>query len=65
MKKVTVIGDGGWGTALALVLQRNGHDVTVWGPFPEYIQQVQAAKENVKFLPGACTSRSNLMDFGP
>jgi glycerol-3-phosphate dehydrogenase len=27
--KVTVIGDGGWGTALAMVLQRNGHQVTI------------------------------------
>ena len=28
----TVIGDGGWGSALALVLHRNGHAPRVWGP---------------------------------
>lgn len=48
----TVIGDGGWGTALALVLNSNGHKVTVWGPFPEYIEQVISKSENVNFLPG-------------
>ncbi|MCX6996577.1 MAG: NAD(P)-dependent glycerol-3-phosphate dehydrogenase [Kiritimatiellaeota bacterium] len=52
MKTVAIIGDGGWGTALALVLARNGHAVRVWGPFPDYIAQVRAQGENVKFLPG-------------
>ena len=28
--KITVVGSGGWGTALALVLEENGHDVTLW-----------------------------------
>ena len=50
--KVTVIGDGGWGTALAMVLDRNGHDVTVWGPFPEYLEEVRATGENKTYLPG-------------
>jgi glycerol-3-phosphate dehydrogenase (NAD(P)+) len=50
--KATVIGDGGWGTALAMVLERNGHDVTVWGPFPEYIEEIKASGENKTYLPG-------------
>jgi glycerol-3-phosphate dehydrogenase (NAD(P)+) len=50
--KATVIGDGGWGTALALVLDSNGHDVTVWGPFPEYIEEIKAKSENINFLQG-------------
>ncbi len=49
---ITIIGDGGWGTALALVLRRNGHAVTVWGPFANYLDEVRAARENRKFLPG-------------
>ena len=28
--KIAVLGSGGWGTALALVLLENGHDVTLW-----------------------------------
>ncbi len=30
MAKVSVIGAGSWGTALTYVLDKNGHDVTVW-----------------------------------
>ncbi len=30
MAKVGVIGAGSWGTALALLLNKNGHDVTIW-----------------------------------
>ena len=48
----TIIGDGGWGTALACVLRRNGHDVRIWGPFPDYIVRLRASRENPKFLPG-------------
>lgn len=49
---VTVIGDGGWGTALAIVLNRNGHRVTVWGPFQEYIEEIRVSGENKTYLPG-------------
>ncbi len=51
MKRIAIIGDGGWGTALALVLHRNQHEVRVWGPFAEYIERVKASGENPKFLP--------------
>jgi glycerol-3-phosphate dehydrogenase (NAD(P)+) len=50
--KAAVIGDGGWGTALARVLNANGHNVTVWGPFEEYVAQVARTRENSNFLPG-------------
>jgi len=49
---VTIIGDGGWGTALALVLNRNRHKVTVWGPFPDYIEKIESEKRNEAYLPG-------------
>ncbi len=52
MKRITIIGDGGWGTALALVLHRRGHRVRVWGPFAEYIDHIREQRNNVKFLPG-------------
>lgn len=51
-QKVTVLGDGGWGTALALVLDEAGADVTLWGPFPEYVEQMEKKRRNPKFLPG-------------
>ncbi len=50
--KVAVIGDGGWGTALAMVLDRNGHETTVWGPFPDYLEEIKASGENKTYLPG-------------
>ena len=52
MKRVAIIGDGGWGTALGLTLLRNGHQVRIWGPFPEYIAKIKALGENVDYLPG-------------
>lgn len=52
MKQITIIGDGGWGTALGLVLHKNGHAVRIWGPFEDYIVDIQTHNENRKFLPG-------------
>ena len=45
---VVVLGDGGWGTALALVLVESGCDVTLWGPFPEYVAEMEAKYADVR-----------------
>ncbi|MEI8206698.1 MAG: NAD(P)H-dependent glycerol-3-phosphate dehydrogenase [Kiritimatiellales bacterium] len=50
--KAFVIGNGGWGTALGMILDGNGHDVTVWGPFEEEIEAISNAAENTIYLPG-------------
>ena len=50
--KVAVIGDGGWGTALALTLRRNGCAPCVWGPDAGYIEEIRRTRRNRKFLPG-------------
>lgn len=49
--KTAVIGSGAWGTALALCLQRNGHDVTIWTFEKELIDQIRTTRENPR-LPG-------------
>lgn len=49
---VTVLSEGAWGTSLALLLGRNGHRVRLWGPFPEYLEEMRQRRENVRFLPG-------------
>jgi len=51
-EQIAVIGDGGWGTALALSLDSAGHSVTVWSPFPEYLRDLQTHRENRLYLPG-------------
>ena len=54
MKKlrVTVLVDGGWGTALAIVNARKKNEITLWSAFPDYAKVIQEKRENVKFLPG-------------
>jgi glycerol-3-phosphate dehydrogenase (NAD(P)+) len=51
MKHVSIIGDGGWGTALGLSLQRKGCRVRLWGPFPDYIARVRRERVNPLYLP--------------
>jgi glycerol-3-phosphate dehydrogenase (NAD(P)+) len=52
LMKIAVLSDGSWGTALARVLCSNGHEVRQWGPFPEYIEEMIASRENTRFLAG-------------
>jgi len=49
---ITVIGAGAWGTALALVIQQNGHAVTLWGRQPEHLDSLRQLGENQRYLPG-------------
>ena len=49
--KAAVIGSGGWGTALALALHRNGHDTVLWSHNAEKAELVQQSREN-PMLPG-------------
>lgn len=49
---VAVIGPGSWGTALALLLARNGHAVRLWGHDPDEIAPLRRERENRRYLPG-------------
>ena len=44
--KITVLGSGGWGTALALLLLENGHDVTLWSYTEEESRVLRETREN-------------------
>ncbi len=55
---VAIIGDGGWGTAIATLLDAYGHNVTVWGPFADYIDEVRTTHTNPRYLPGVTLSES-------
>ncbi|MCX6348278.1 MAG: glycerol-3-phosphate dehydrogenase, partial [Candidatus Aureabacteria bacterium] len=48
---VCILGDGGWGTALAILLHRQGARVSLWGAFPDYLAEVSRTRVNRKFLP--------------
>lgn len=51
-QSVLVIGAGSWGTALALVLARNHHRVSLWDISAEHIAELQKARSNERYLPG-------------
>ncbi len=52
MLKIAVLGDGGWGTALSILLNKKGYTVSVWGAFKENIDRINKTGENEVFLPG-------------
>ena len=52
MAKVAIMGAGSWGTALALNLHRNGHEVTVWSISEEEVKMLSEEREHKSKLPG-------------
>lgn len=52
MAKVSIIGAGSWGTALAVLLHNNGHEVTVWSIIADEIEMLQKEHEHKDKLPG-------------
>jgi len=54
--KIGVIGAGGWGTALADLLARAGHDVDIWCYEEEVARAIELRRENEAYLPGISLS---------
>ncbi|MCL2235836.1 MAG: NAD(P)-dependent glycerol-3-phosphate dehydrogenase [Defluviitaleaceae bacterium] len=52
MKKVTVLGFGSWGIALACLLHKNGHKVTMWEPNESLAAMLDRERVNQRSLPG-------------
>ncbi len=52
MAKIGVLGAGGWALGLAILLNNNGHNVTVWSKVREELEGIRAEGENKKSLPG-------------
>lgn len=52
MRKIGVIGAGSWGTALALLLHKNGHDVTIWSIDQKEVEELAKSREHKSKLPG-------------
>ena len=52
MRKVGIIGAGSWGTALAVNLARNNHEVTIWSIMEDEINMLKEHREHLDKLPG-------------
>ena len=50
--RFAVVGAGSWGTALALLLARNGHPVRLWSKEAEHRAQLRKDHANLRYLPG-------------
>src|SRR5690606_7274156 len=52
IRQVTVLGGGGWGTALAVHLARAGHDARLWARDASLVADMDARRANAVYLPG-------------
>ena len=52
MKKISFLGAGSWGTALAILCANNGHKVTMWSAVKEETTMLREKREHVDRLPG-------------
>lgn len=52
MSRIGVLGAGGWALAIAVLLNNNGHKVTVWSKLQSEIDMIKSEGENTKSLPG-------------
>ena len=50
--KITIIGAGAWGTALAIHFASHNHQVAMWARNAEHLSAMQAERENKRYLPG-------------
>ena len=52
MKNICILGSGSWGTALAILLANNGHDVTLWSALKDEVEMLSVHREHKDRLPG-------------
>lgn len=52
MARIGVIGGGAFGTAMACVVRRSGHEVTIWALEPEVVEDINVRRRNEHFLAG-------------
>ena len=52
MSDISIIGAGSWGTALSVVLHKNGHKITIWSALAPEIEMLKEKHEQAEKLPG-------------
>jgi glycerol-3-phosphate dehydrogenase (NAD(P)+) len=60
--KITVLGAGAWGTALARLLHQGGHEVTLWGHIQDWLDEIRQTGRNDRFLPDIDVPREVRLD---
>ena len=53
MGKIGVIGSGTWGTAIAVLLYNNGHEVDLWSAIPAEIEEMQKTHKHKNLHGGS------------
>lgn len=51
MSKISILGTGAWGIALAILLDNNGHNVIMWSKFENEVEELNKYRESKTFLP--------------
>ncbi len=52
MARISVLGSGSWGTAMAMCLANNGHNILLWSRSEETTEELKRTHINKKYLPG-------------
>jgi glycerol-3-phosphate dehydrogenase (NAD(P)+) len=60
--KISILGAGAWGTALARLLQRGSNEVKLWGHLPEWLDEIRQTGRNDRFLLGIEVPREVMLE---
>jgi glycerol-3-phosphate dehydrogenase (NAD(P)+) len=58
MDTISIVGAGGWGTALAVTIAKNGHTVNLWAHRKELAEELDRERINHQYLPGVSIPKS-------
>lgn len=50
--KISVLGAGSWGSAIAVLLSKKGYDVSIWDRNGQLLNEINHSRENIRYLPG-------------
>lgn len=62
---ITVIGAGAWGTSIALLLARNGHEIRLWANTADLFDELKKNRENITYFPGYPIPNEVAIEFDP
>ena len=63
--KIAILGNGGFGTALAIVAHSSAHAVAMWGHDPDYTEELARSRNNTRYLPDVTIPDEVLISADP